>query len=605
MSVQNKHFLNTPESLVLDSLRGLCAINSDLILDEKNKSEDPFIGCLPVTQQIPAVYLGSHDQSLVALLCGGGSGHEPAHAGFVGAVCGSVFASPNASQVRRGIDLVDNDKGTVIIVKNYTGDVLNFGLAKEQYAALHPDKAEKVKFIIVGDDVAVGKTQGSIVGRRGLAGTVLVYKIAGALANRGGSLDDVYNIAQWVASNVGTIGVGLDHCHVPGTAAASSHLQDSEIEIGMGIHNESGNRRLAPNPPLKDLIPHLLDLLTSTSDPERSFLPFEGQNGKDEVVVLVNNLGGISELELGAIAGEVHRALTTRGVTVQRILSGTFMTSLNMPGFSISLLLLPSQGATSAPTHSFLLSLLDAQPNAPGWKWSSHAVPHAQPTLAQPASHVTQSSSEAPLKVANTESFKASIKGACEALIAAESEITRMDTIAGDGDCGLTLKAGAEAVLKKISEGKINGEDLGGSIITVAQVAEEAMGGTSGALYSIFFSALAQGLHSHTTASASVTPESWSRALSSALAKLYTYTRARPPSRTLVDPLAAFIETLAKSSGNDPKAAVSAAAAAAEHTRVLEAKAGRSVYVEGDRLREEKVADPGAWGVKTILESLL
>ncbi|GLB43410.1 putative dihydroxyacetone kinase [Lyophyllum shimeji] len=595
MSVQNKHFLNTPASLVLDSLRGLCAVNPKLVLDEQNKT----------------VYLGSHDKSKVALLCGGGSGHEPAHAGFVGegiltgAVCGNVFASPNASQVLRGIELVDNDKGTVIIVKNYTGDVLNFGLAKEQYAALHPEKTEQVKFVIVGDDVAVGKTQGSIVGRRGLAGTVLVYKIAGALADRGGSLDDVFNMAQWVASNVVTIGVGLEHCHVPGTAPAVSHLQESEIEIGMGIHNEAGNRRLAPCPPLNELIPQLLDMLTSTSDPERSFLPFQGEKGKDEVVLLVNNLGGISELELGAIVGEARRALHSRGVVVHRVLSGSFMTSLNMPGFSITLLLLPSEGNGSSPSTSLLLSLLDEPADAPGWKWSSRTAPPPQPQLAPAVSEVAKEASGSPLKAAEPASCKASVERACRAVIAAEPEITRMDTIAGDGDCGLTLKAGAEAVLKKLSDGRIDGNDLVGSIITVAQVAEEAMGGTSGALYSIFFSALAQGLRSQSAAGETVTPEEWSNALTYALNKLYTYTRARPPSRTLVDPLSAFVETLAQSAGRDSAAAVQAAASAAERTKDIEAKAGRSAYVEGDRLKQERVADPGAWGVKTILESLL
>lgn len=169
---------------------------------------------------------------------------------------------------------------------------------------------------------------------------MLVYKIAGALAQRGGSLDEVYKIAQWVSSNVATVGVGLEHCHVggfvhcvasalnapiievPGTATASSHLSDSEIEIGMGIHNESGNRRLSPVPPLKELIPQLLDLLTSTTDSERSFLPFKG---KDEVVLLVNNLGGISELELGGVVAETRRALVSRGTVIQRVLAGTFM----------------------------------------------------------------------------------------------------------------------------------------------------------------------------------------------------------------------------------------------------------------------------------------
>ncbi|RDB15774.1 Dihydroxyacetone kinase 1 [Hypsizygus marmoreus] len=597
MSVQDKHFLNTPASLVLDSLRGLCTINPRLVLDEQNKT----------------VYLGSHDRSKVALLCGGGSGHEPAHAGFVGrgiltgAVCGSVFASPNASQVRRGIELVDNDKGTVIIVKNYTGDVLNFGLAKEQYAALHPDKAGRVKFVIVGEDVAVGKTQGSIVGRRCLAGTILVYKIAGALAERGGSLDEVYSIAEWVASNVATIGVGLEHCHVPGTAPSASHLQASEIEIGMGIHNESGHQRLSPTPPLHELVPLLLNLLISTSDSERSFLPFQGGNGKDEVVLLVNNLGGVSELELGAIVGEVRGALQKKGIVVHRALSGSFMTSLNMPGFSITLLLLPTATSPSAPSSSLILSLLDDQADAPGWKWSSGTPPPAEPKTVTAAAEIAQlDSGIAPLKSSDPVSFKASVEKACNALIAAEPDITKMDTIAGDGDCGLTLQAGAEAVLKKVADGSIDGNNLVRAVIAIAQVAEEAMGGTSGALYSIFFSALAQGLQSQPkTSTNTVTPSAWSAALTSALSKLYTYTRARPPSRTLVDPLEAFIEALGKSAGSDLGAAVTAAAAAAEHTRDVAAKAGRSAYVEGERLRKERVPDPGAWGVKTILEAFV
>ncbi|OBZ74139.1 Dihydroxyacetone kinase [Grifola frondosa] len=570
MSIQFKHFVNTPESLVLDSLEGLCTLNPQLALAPADKA--------------------SPDRSKVALICGGGSGHEPAHAGFATgcllatAVCGNIFASPNASQVRRGIDLAENEKGTVIIVKNYTGDILNFGLAKEQYAAQHPEKADRVKFVIVADDVAVGKTQGKIVGRRGLAGTVLVYKIAGALAKRGGSLEEVYSIAQWVASRVGTIGVGLEHCHVPGTAASESHLSPSEIEIGMGIHNEPGNRRLSPVPPLKELIPQLLDFLTSTNDPERSFLPFRGN---DKVVLLVNNLGGVSELELAGVVGEARRALDARGVQVERVLAGTFMTSLNMPGFSLTVLLLPSPADldTSAPSTSLLLSLLDEKPNVPGWNSSRWGAIR--------------------LRAEDPAALIAAVQRACTALVVEEPEITRMDNIAGDGDCGLTLKAGASAVLKEVERGRVTGEDVVGSVITIAQVAEEQMGGTSGALYSIFFSALAQGLQAHATAARTLTPAHWSAALSDALARLYTYTRARPPSRTLVDPLAAFAGALAAQGGADFAGAVRAAGDAALATRDLEAKAGRSAYVEGDRLRQERVPDPGAWGVKAIVEGLL
>ena len=190
-----------------------------------------------------------------------------------------------------------------------------------------------------------------------------------------------------------------------------------------------------------------------------------------------------------------------------------------------------------------------------------------------------------------------------------------MDTIAGDGDCGLTLKGGATAVLQAIEEGKISGRDIVSSLIAISQVVEKQMGGTSGALFSwvpfllpafsqvterptrIFFSALAQGLHS-----SSAEAIDWSGTLDFALNRLYTYTRARRPSRTLVDPLSAFIESFV--SGKNLAEAVGAAAAAAEQTKDVEAKAGRSAYVESESLKG-KVVDPGAWGVKLILEALI
>ncbi|KAF8906238.1 Dak1 domain-containing protein [Gymnopilus junonius] len=579
MSVQSKHLLNSPSTLVVDSLKGLCAVNPQLAFDELNK----------------IVYVKTHDRSKVALMCGGGSGHEPAHAGFVGqgiltgAVCGNVFASPNASQVRRGVELLDNDKGTVIIVKNYTGDVLNFGLAKEQYAALHPEKAEQIKFVIVGDDVAVGKEQGKLVGRR-LAGTVLVYKAAGALAHRGGSLDEVYSLATWVASRIATIGVSLGHTHVPGTAPMSSDLSASEIEIGLGIHNESGHTRVSPIPKLSELVPQLLDLLTSTSDADRSFVPFKG---KDNVVLLINNLGGVSELELGGVVGEVRKELDARGFTTSRILSGSFMTSLNMPGFSITLLLLPTAKEADAPSADLILSLLDEKPEVPGWKWSSASSPLPESQQAAPPRVVeTIKADIRQVSVPASNAFIQNIVKAAQALVKAEPEITQMDSVAGDGDW----------VLSKVSSGDISGDNLIRSVITIAQAAEEVMGGTSGALYSIFFSGLAQGIQSSVPQDGEVTPEAWSEALKFALAKLYTYTRARPPSRTLVDPLAAFIDEFAAT--KNYSRANEAATKAAEATRDLQAKAGRSAYVEGDRLIKEKIPDPGAWGVKVILDNL-
>ncbi|VDC04169.1 unnamed protein product [Peniophora sp. CBMAI 1063] len=583
MAIQSKHFVNDPDNLVLESLHGLCTLDPALALDEQNR----------------VVYQASQDRSKVALICGGGSGHEPAHAAFVGdgmltaAVCGSVFASPGSAQVLSAIERTHNDAGTLVIVKNYTGDVLNFGLAKEQFAAAHPDRKDSVRFLVVGDDVAVGRTQGAIVGRRGLAGTVLVYKLAGAYASTGASISEVYDLASSAASRLATVGVGLEHTHVPGTATSSeSHLKDSEVEIGMGIHNESGAARLSPVPSLKDLTKRLLDLTLSTSkdDSERGWLGDQLQgSGKDELVLVVNNLGGTSELELGAIVHETTAQLAARGIKVERALKGTYMTSLSMPGYSITLLLLEPK------TKDTVLRLLDAPTAAPGWPFSSRA-PASTDFTSAPTATSSASASGTSIRAQDPTAFDAAVKRACEAIRAAEPELTRYDTVAGDGDCGLTLKTGAEGVLA-LQPSKVTGDDVLGSLRAIAGVAAERMGGTSGALYSIFFSALAQGVAS--SQAKEVTPDVWASALKSALDTLYTYTRARRPSRTLVDPLAAFIEAL--SSGFDWNTAAKAASNAADDTIKLKAKAGRAAYVGG----ELDVPDPGAVGVKVLISAIL
>jgi triose/dihydroxyacetone kinase / FAD-AMP lyase (cyclizing) len=223
----------------------------------------------------------------------------------------------------------------------------------------------------------------------------------------------------------------------------------------MGIHNESGHRRLSPIPPLSELLPQLLDLLTSTSDAERSFVPFRDN---DNVVLLVNNLGGVSELELSGIVAEARNAAQVRGFKVLRVLSGAFMvrplsaciaqvglmhcpqTSLNMPGFSITLLRLPQVQEPNAPNQSQLLSLLDDKPEVPGWKWTSGTIPLDLQAQLTSSTKAVDTKHSVRLRVSDPPEFVSSIRRACIAVSAAEPEITRMDTIAGDGDCGLTLK---------------------------------------------------------------------------------------------------------------------------------------------------------------------
>ncbi|WWC66556.1 dihydroxyacetone kinase [Kwoniella pini CBS 10737] len=587
MAPQHKHLLNNPATLVVDSLKGLVNNNPNVKFDEAQR----------------VIYTPSNG-SRVSLLSGGGSGHEPAHAGFVGkglldaAICGNIFASPNVAQVKKGLDLITNEKGSLIIVMNYTGDALHFGLAAEQYKA--SGKPGDVRVLLVQDDVAVSREQGTIVGRRGLAGTILVYKIASALSDSGADLDSVENVAKYVTSRLGTIGVGLDHCHVPGTQPGDAHLKESQVELGMGIHNENGTHKLEL-PTISELVDTMLFKIINTNDPERSYVPFKN-DGSDEVVLLVNNLGAISELEIGGITGEAIKWLQKKNIKVKRVLAGTYMTSLNMPGFSLTLLLLPSKSESNSPYSSEqILKYLDAPASAPGWAWTSGKEPGI---IGEKVDEVIteKKAKEVDLAPTDKKEFILAIQRACKALIAAEPELTEQDQIAGDGDAGLTLESGANAILKQISNNKLKGENIIEDIGIIAETVEEDMGGTSGALYSIFFAGLQKALRdSAIQGNKQTTSEVWSIAAESALNTLYKYTRARPPSRTLVDPLEAFITSLPKKGLNG---AAEDAKQAAEKTKELVAKAGRGAYVNQEDLKNREVPDPGAWGIWRIVDGL-
>ncbi|PLW07657.1 hypothetical protein PCANC_24963 [Puccinia coronata f. sp. avenae] len=602
-----------PKKLLVDSLEGLTYINPNILYD-------------PTYQIISLKELSSNRCHVV---CGGGSGHEPSHAGLVGsgilsaAVCGNIFASPNSQQVTKAFEKLENSKGILIVVKNYTGDVLNFGIAKERWIAQR--NTEAIKMVIVGDDVSVGREQGKLAGRRGLAGTVLVYKIAGALAAQGAPLSHVHAVAQFVADHSATIGVGFNHCQIPGVQTNKHHdtLGMNEIEIGMGIHNEPGYKRQKISN-LKHLISELMPVLTSTTDKDRSFLPFRNQdapNAKesaDQVILLINNLGSISELEMGAIVKLTGTWLLEKGFHVKRVISGTFMTSLNMSGFSISLVLLPPmnqevvieiEGEPSVSINdSMLLDLFDAPADCPGWKVGFAGEPsfsrvEKKETEAQPTSENTSKPTEEILTVNDPDLFVKAVQSACQALISAEPEITKYDTIAGDGDCGLTLKAGAEGILDAISQKKITGHNLVSDLLQISEVVNRDMGGTSGGLYSIYFNALAVGMGKTERGSKTIDAQAWANGLDYALNTLYKYTRARSPSRTLIDPLSAFVLTFTLTPSEFDKAVV-AAREAAENTMYLDAQAGRASYVDRQKLQDSQVPDAGAWGVWKILEAV-
>ncbi|GAA5832570.1 hypothetical protein JCM5353_002194 [Sporobolomyces roseus] len=601
-----EHILNTPKTAIADSLSGLTYLNPHTELYDTT------------------LILRKPSNDKVHLICGGGGGHEPSHSSMVGqgmlsaAVSGQIFASPNAGQVEKALDKLKGGKGTLVITKNYTGDVLQFGLAKERWAATHLGE-DTIRMVVVGDDVAVPRSQGVLTGRRGLAGTVLTYKIAGALASKGATLDEVEMLAKVVSENCGTMGMGLEHCHVPGTEKSEDYLGENEAEIGMGIHNEPGIRKVSPIPSAEKLVDEFLNTITNTTDEERSFLPFQN-DGKDEVVLLVNNLGGLPELELGIIVKEAAQWLERKHITVQRAISGSFMTSLNLPGFSLTLLLLPREpveksGFESSITFNkeLILECLDEPTEAPGWRWMYKGKPEMRVEEKDDAkkSKKTPELGESDVKgpkPTDSKLFISAIESALKSVISAEPEITRYDTIAGDGDAGLTLKAGAEGILEEISQNKISDSDVVAAMVEMSSVVEREMGGTSGGLYAILLSGLSKGLiqASKEQKKEEATVEVWSRGLELALNTLYQYTRARPPSRTLIDPLSSFILTLSSDPSNRKTlvSAFSAAKEAAEATRDLDAKAGRAAYVDQEKIRDAKAPDAGAWGVWMMLKGV-
>ncbi|RSM04034.1 hypothetical protein CDV31_010224 [Fusarium ambrosium] len=523
----------------------------------------------------------------VVLLSGGGSGHEPAHAGYLGegaldvVIAGEIFASPSASQILTGLQTVKSSKGSLLIVKNYTGDKLNFGLAAEKAKA----EGQKVEMVIVGDDVSVeGNT---LVGQRGLAGTVFCHKIAGAKAAKGASLEEVVAVAKKAASQMATVAASLDRCNVPGRANQES-LPIDQLEFGMGIHNEPGVKR-EKIPTLETTIQKALDIMFTQK--ANMWQPKTGQR----VALMVNNLGGLSVLELGIIADEVVSQLGVRDIEIGRCLVGSFVTSLDGPGFSVTLLELDEE----------LEELLDAPTTAPAWPRSIHGWATDAKAVAKRETKVEAAKPngrETGVKVPTT-LVKSIIDSVAKTTAQDEPKITEYDTLAGDGDCGETLLNGVNGLVKEFQKDDAESLDIGQIFRRTATTAERSMGGTSGAIYAIFLNAVANRLSELATASASpAVSELIKKSLQGGLEELCRYTPARVGHRTLMDALIPFVNAYAKGS---LEGAIAEARKGAEGTRKMAAALGRASYVGQDRFDEEGgIPDPGALGVVSILRGV-
>ncbi|MEM9471380.1 MAG: dihydroxyacetone kinase subunit DhaK [Pseudomonadota bacterium] len=534
-------FMNKKEDIVTEAVDGVVAASGGRLAR------------LDGYPHIRVVVRNDWDKSKVALVSGGGSGHEPAHAGFVGAgmltaaVCGDVFASPSVDAVLAGILAVTGPAGCLLIVKNYTGDRLNFGLAAERAKAF----GLNVEMVIVDDDIALP----DLPQARGVAGTLFVHKIAGALAERGGDLETVAQAARKVIAGTKSIGMSLDTCTVPGSPK-EARIPDGMAELGLGIHGEAGVEQVAFNG-AKEAVAAVANKLSAAIDDRPH-------------VALVNNLGGASVLEMSVLAHELGQSPIADRIA-HMIGPATMMTSLDMRGFSVSLY----------PADDSEIELLCTATPLAAWPGVSEigpvglvAVPDGLTPIAPlPSDH------------AETRTF---LTDCCEVLIAAEDDLNALDAKSGDGDTGSTLAGAARALIAAMD--RLPLADHTQLLRAIGLELSQTMGGSSGVLLAIFFAASGDGASSGLP---------MREALKAGLARMQEIGGAQMGDRTMVDALAPALEALE----NSVRDAAYAARSGADHTAtILQAKAGRAAYINAKQL--EGHADPGAEAVARLFEHL-
>ncbi|NXF12904.1 TKFC cyclase, partial [Smithornis capensis] len=549
----------------------------------------------------------------VALLSGGGSGHEPAHAGenpppqfplpgapghgysaellscstgyvgkgmLTGAVAGAVFTSPSVGSVLAAIRVVAQAgaAGILLIVKNYTGDRLNFGMALERARSEGTD----VRMVVVGDDCAFavpGKA-----GRRGICGTVLIHKVAGALAEAGAGLDEIVEKVTAVSKAMGTLGLSLSPCSIPGSKP-SFWLAEDEMELGLGIHGEAGVHRMKVLP-ADEAVETMLKHMTDPSNASHLSL-----SPGSSVVLMVNNLGGLSCLELGIVAGAAVRCLERRGICVARAFLGSFMTALEMAGVSLTLMVVDEE----------LLRLVDAKTTAMAWP----NIPAGPATSWREEVPAPMDVPRKPLDETGTGSgavwAEQILERVCSTLLDIQDKLNQLDREAGDGDCGHTHARAAQAIREWMRSGPLPAAPSQ-LLSSLADLLLEKMGGSSGVLYGLFLTAAARTLHGRSD------PTAWADAMDSGVDAMQRYGGAAPGDRTMLDSLWAAMQALhsLRVPGANPlqvlETAVQSAEAAAEATKHMEAGAGRASYIRSSRLEHP---DPGAVAVAAVLRAVL
>ncbi|MCY4152374.1 MAG: dihydroxyacetone kinase subunit DhaK [Aestuariivita sp.] len=532
-------FINSKATIVTEAINGLLGSSGGLLTR------------LDGYPHIKFVYRTDWDRSKVALISGGGSGHEPAHAGFVGtgmltgAVCGEVFASPSVEAVLAGIVAVTGDAGCLLIVKNYTGDRLNFGLAAERARAL----GYRVKMVVVADDIAIP----DFAQPRGLAGTLFAHKIAGSYAENGADLDAVTRITESALSKIVSIGMSLNTCTLPGQER-EDRIPAGKAELGLGIHGEPGAEQIKFRS-AKDAVATMIDRLRC-------------RLASDQGVALINNLGAATGLEMAILTN----ALVESNIAHHIIGPAPMMTSLDMHGFSISIL----------PTNPEELAALAAEVQVTAWPKMQSVTETKPAPLPDGLSPPKFSASSSPW-------VKQLIQQACSTIIVAEAKLNDLDAKSGDGDTGTTLATAARALSESV-----DGLPLAVTaelLMEIGNALHQSMGGSLGAILAVFFAAAGDASRSGATPNV---------AFDEGLQRICEVGGAKLGDRTIIDALLPALQSLP----TGMRAAAMAAREGADTTaQIHRAKVGRAAYVPKENLIGNN--DPGAEAVALVFSAFI
>ncbi|KAL2736072.1 triokinase/FMN cyclase-like [Vespula maculifrons] len=532
-----QHLWNDPDQATESNLISIAVMHNGLVLLED---------CKTILRRD---YSNMIDK--VKLISGGGSGNEPAYTGFVGpgmltaAICGDISSAPPVNTILRVIDEIGTNHlpGVLLIVPNYPGHRINFGLAKL--------RAEKmgiyVKMIIVGDDVCLENE--TSIEKRGLVGILFINKIAGAMAENGENLETIYNVCNRIINSgeIATISIGMKISFSYKDNLCSRNINVTKMEIGYGIHGESGICQVNSIEDVVTVIVHKLVILSQNSNEMTNNRRFPVGHS---VAVIINNFGGNNQIECNIFTLEVLKQLKLLDLLVQRVYTGYLMTSLDSSGFQVSLL--------NLSVDPNLIKYLDSLTLVPAWPkvLTAEMVGYEQtPDLESviPTKYCMEYCND------NLSSIKAEgpmiddrtgqvlliiISFACEALIACTEQLNIMDEECGDGDCGTTLARGATAIKTAIKGNKINGSNPFITFMHISCIIEKEMGGLQGGLYSLFFHAVAK-VFAETDDQ--VIPRTWLNALIAGNKVISEFGKVSFGDRTMLDPLISAQNVLSNS----------------------------------------------------------